>query len=274
MCVHAERIGLIIIECFIICLVVKSRILDSLVVARDANVRTQSGIERHHSLTLCRTLGGDHNHTVSATGTVERRRRSILEHCHRCHVGRVKVVPTAIVWGAVNHNKRVFAGADTAETAHANRWCGSRVAAVVHHLHTGSLALQRTHHIGQLLGLDGLGLHHGSRTGKCRTLLLAESSNHHFLEHLLIAVKGNFHVLRHCHHLWFHSHVCNLDFFAGLNATQSKPSVDVGRPKCFAVLQFDCGSDDSFALRIYDYASHRAALRRCSKCKKCHGCCH
>ena len=79
---HAKRIGLIVIQCFIICLVVVSRILDGFIVTRDAYVRTHTSVERNHCLTLSGALGGDHNHTVCATGTIEGCRRCILEHCH------------------------------------------------------------------------------------------------------------------------------------------------------------------------------------------------
>ena len=76
---------------------------------QSAAVDTPLGVDSDLSvLTLLGTLGGDHNHTVGTTGTIQSVRSSILQHSHVLDIGRVQIGHIAIVRSTVDNDKRIL----------------------------------------------------------------------------------------------------------------------------------------------------------------------
>ena len=141
---HTALVLGIAIKSLVIGLVVTARIADDIIVAGTLHVGTPLCLEVNLGILVTLTcLGSNDDNSVTATCTVQGCRSSILQHSHALHIHGVDVIPTAIVWTAVQHNQRIIAGnIHRIETTDTDGRSGARLTRCIKNLHTGSLTLQ------------------------------------------------------------------------------------------------------------------------------------
>ena len=109
---HALIAHVIVVQGLVIELVVLCGIGDAVVIDRGAAVGAPLGVERDGSLLGGALLGGDHDHTIGTTGTVQGVRGSVLEHGDAFHIVRVEIVPATVVGSTVDDDERLRVGVD------------------------------------------------------------------------------------------------------------------------------------------------------------------
>ena len=93
LCIVAELVEGIVVECLVPHLIIFGRTVNHVVVGHGLGVRTPLGIDSDAGgVSLLATLGGDEDDAVAAAGTVEGGGGSVLQHGHRLDVNRVDVV--------------------------------------------------------------------------------------------------------------------------------------------------------------------------------------
>ena len=117
-------------------------------------------------MVLVALFGGDDDDTVGTTGTIECIGRCILQHCHRCHIGRVDAVPFAVVGHAIEHDERIVACVDGTDASDAELRVGIRCAGVGVRLQARYASLQGIHHVVHLTLLYQFHVNHIGRARK------------------------------------------------------------------------------------------------------------
>ena len=190
---QSESFQLIIIQCIIVNLIVFNRIIDSLIVAFNTTIRTPSHINRNMRITNLCMFCCHHDNAIGSSCSIECGRRRIFQYGYRCHIGRVKVVPTAIVRRTIYDNQRTLSCANTTKATYTDRRGCSRFSAVVYNLNTSSLTFQTTHYVIDLLMFNLFRVNNGSRACKSRTLLFTEGSYNHLVQRRVVVNHRNLH---------------------------------------------------------------------------------
>ena len=160
----------LVVECAVLRFVILSGILDIIVVDRTARIGAPLRRGRDDGFARLRVLRCDDDHAVGTACTVEGSRSGVFQYGDRLHVGRVDVVPTAVVRSAVDDDQRARTGVDGADTAeqHGRRVTTSLTRAT-RHLEARHLSGQGLHHVRSLLLGQCVGIDHGGRTRKGRS---------------------------------------------------------------------------------------------------------
>ncbi len=96
-------------------------------------------------------FGGDDDHTVGASCTVEGVGSGVLEHCHGCDVVGADGVEVAAVRSTVNDNQRVVSCVDGGDASdYECRRCLTRCAGCVGELYAGNASLDSVEGVGDL----------------------------------------------------------------------------------------------------------------------------
>ena len=134
-------------------------------------------------------LGGDDDHAVGGTGSIDGARCGVLQDVHRLDVARVDVVDVAELH-AVHDVKRgvVSVGADAADE---DALPGSRLAAGLVDDQTGGESFECRGHVRHRYAFDVLGGDFGDRSGGDLFLLPAVSHHDHFINELGVDVEGH-----------------------------------------------------------------------------------
>ena len=149
--------------------------------------------------TLSTLDGGDDDHTVGTTGTVDSGGRGILQDIHRLDVGGVDIRKSAHEGDTVEHDQRVVRGSQRALTTDTDLHLGTWLRRCLCHQHTSNTTLQ---------GLSGVGCSHlvqllttnvGHRTRHSLTTLGTVTDNHHFVHHVTVFLKIHTHTVGSLH---------------------------------------------------------------------------
>ena len=105
-CFSESLLHIVVLEGHIVSLIVLSRVGDIVIVAEGLGICSDFRLECYDCLSSFCLFGGNHNDTVSSTGTVESVGSGILEDGHRFDVGRVDVVDVTCVWNTIHYVKR------------------------------------------------------------------------------------------------------------------------------------------------------------------------
>ena len=124
-------------------LVVLGLIGSHVVIGDSTGVDTPGTLERDAGAVLLTGAGGNHNHAVGGTRTVQRVRNGILRYGHRLDIGGVDVRQRTVERHAVDDDKCGVAGRDRTDTAHHDRSVATGLAGRADDLHTGYGAFQR-----------------------------------------------------------------------------------------------------------------------------------
>ena len=176
-------------------LVVLGGIGDHVVLRDQAGVDAVASVETHLGLAALTLLGGDEDHTVCTTVTVDGGCGSILQDGHRLDIVGVDVGDGSLVRGAVHDDERGGAGAHGTDTADADgRGAAGRVTAGRDDLHARGRTGQGARHLGgQFLG-DGLAADNrrGAREGALGSRTIRDDDG--LVEHLAVRIEGNDHL--------------------------------------------------------------------------------
>ena len=142
------------------------------------------GVERggvvdvHRHLVALTLLGGDDDHTIGGTASVDRGRRGIFQHLYRLDVGSVQRVEVLGGSHTVDDEQRSNT-IDRAHTTHADRGTATTGSSIGDNVHAGQLTLHRVQHVGVALTLGALHIHHGHSTRQVGLTLGLVTSDHH-----------------------------------------------------------------------------------------------
>ncbi len=130
-------------------------------------------------------LGGMMQQVQSGVASAER----VFEHLHAGNVVGVDAIESGFPHHAVDHVERFVAVVDRTGATHANLHAAPRNAAV-DHLHTAHTSLQSIAHAGDGLVFEGLGVHHGYRSGEIGLAHGAVADHHGFVERVVVGLEG------------------------------------------------------------------------------------
>ena len=143
----------------------------------------------HLYATLLGTLGRDEDYTVSTTGTIDSRRRSILQHVDRLNlIGRDVAHRTR---DTIHEDQRLVRLRDRTTTTHANRNLGVGTTVLCSYMHTGELTLQGLGYVTNGSSHDILGRNRSNRTGQVLTTNGLITNNHDILQRRSILFQTN-----------------------------------------------------------------------------------
>src|SRR5690606_25897907 len=133
-------------------------------------------------LALLAFLGGDHDHTIGAPGTVHSRSGSIFKYGNRFDICRIDALDRAGIRDSVNHIKRIVGRVDGTQSPYADRGRSARLPAPAGCLHPWSSARKCVNGIRdgpllKLIGTDGSGT-----TGERGAALRTVGNDHHFFQ--------------------------------------------------------------------------------------------
>ena len=187
----------LVVECAVLRFVILSGIFDVIVVDRTARIGAPLRRGRDDGFARLRVLRCDDDHAVGTACTVEGSRSGVFQYGDRLHVGRVDVVPTAVVRSAIDDDQRACTGVDGADTAEQH---GRRVATgltrATRHLEARHLSGQGLHHVRSLLLGQCVGIDHGGRTRKGRSFGGTVSHDDDFIELLVVVHQDDLHPSR------------------------------------------------------------------------------
>ena len=231
----------------------------SVVQLQGVRVHAPLGIERDLRVTGLAALGGDHDHTVRAAGTVQRVGSGIFEDGHRLDIGGVDEVQVTVVRHAVHDNKRGRIGGIGTDTADGDGRGTAQLAGGVVDLDTGHAACQGLGSVGDLCLGQLFGLHHARRTGEGLAFHLTEGDDHDVVQHFCVLLeddgKTGLSVYRNL--LGHIAHTGDIQRCVGRHA-DDESTVQVGNDAVGrgSGLKDSC-SDDGNAGRVLDHAVHR-----------------
>ena len=182
---------IVVIESFVVLLVVGAGIGEGVVLLESLGVETDLGVEGHHGLADLTLLGGDHDHTVGATGAVQGVGSRILEDGHGLDIARGDVVHVAVVRHTVDDDERILTCVDGGDTTHADGSVGTRSAAGGDQLDTSHLAGESVRGAGDLRKGKLLIVEHLGGTGKGFLRGLTEGHDDGLGKHLGISLEGD-----------------------------------------------------------------------------------
>ena len=170
---QAQAVLIVVVQSAVLQFVVHFGIGNHVVIHQSAGVYTHLGVEGHQGLSTLGGLGGDHDNTVSTTGTVQGVGGGILQNGHALDIGRVDIAYITAERSAVHDNQRIVAGRNGADTTDAHGRGATRSTVGRNELDTGHLTSKGVGNGGNLRLLQFLGIHHGCRSGEglsgCRT---------------------------------------------------------------------------------------------------------
>ena len=144
-------------------------------------------------ITAC-ALGGDDDHTVGTTSTIEGSRSRILEHREALDVLLVDRCQIATIGRTVHDDERSVARIDGGDTTDADGGSATiRTTRVAIDLHTSHTTLQAFHGVSHLELVDVFCLDGCSRTGEAGLLGSTISHHHHLIEVSIVPLHGHVH---------------------------------------------------------------------------------
>ena len=199
---------------------------------------TELGAHRECALAFLTALGGDQNHTVGSTATIDRSCGSVFQHGdaldvvrveHRNRVRRVREVRvvTAVDGDAIDNVQRTATSVDRTDTANANLRSRARLTRGLRHLHTGELTAE--HLIDRNRGDVGnfSGADRGDTTRLGFAALCTIGHNHHFVKRALFVGKHDAHVRTSRHLDRLHADIRDAQQIMSLRTRQSELTVHV-----------------------------------------------
>ena len=250
---QAKSVELVIIQCFVIILIIFCRIADDIVVSLDAGVGTPFHVDRDAGVACLCTFGRHHDDAVGTACAVESRRGGVLQHRHGGHVGRVDVVPAAVIGRTVDDDQRALSGADAAEASYTDGGCRSRLTAVVYNLDTGGFTFQAAHYVVQLLVLHLLRVDDGGRTRESGTFLLSEGRYDNLVQSRVVVDQCHLHLGPGDARKGLHADIADFHLRSGLHIAQHETSFSVGHGYQLVVAHnLHRRTDDGFAGLVDD----------------------
>ena len=197
----------------------------------------------NHGLAALTLLGGDHDHTVCSTGTVQRGGGRILQDGHRLDIGGVDGVQRTVVRHTIHNIQRVGHTGHGGDTTDLDAGVTARVTFVVHDLDTGGHTLQGLDETGtgnlvQLLSLDDTG-----RTGEAGFLGSTIRDNDGFIQGKRVVeddVEGR--LARVGHFLGFIPHKRNHEHVARLDTAERETTVQIRHDAVVRSLDHNTGT--------------------------------
>ena len=135
-------------------------------------------------LVFLTVLGGDDDHTIGGTRTVDSTRSSILEHLNGLDIVRREIADGCTHWHTVDYIER-SGGAERTDTTDANRWVGARLS-VRCDLHARHLTFEHCRDVGVRNFLEFIRIHDRYRTRKVCFLLHTITYYNHLIEHVSV----------------------------------------------------------------------------------------
>ena len=190
--------------------------------------KTERSIEGDAALSCHTALGGNDDHTIRPTRTIDSGRRRVLQNLHTFDVFGIDAFQSGFTHHTVHYIKRIVALVDGVRTTDADFHRTARNP-IAHHIDTCHTSLQGIAHLGNRLCLECLVVHH--RYGTCHVGLThcTIADDHHFVQCLSIFLQYNvqwFPVP--CHLLVLVTYIRYHNDITRLHPIQGKASVQVG----------------------------------------------
>ena len=236
--------------------------------------QTVAGVVAHLHILAGALLGGDDNHTIRSTRTVDGGGRSILQY--RIGVDVVGVDRCQRVGHAgstfecdrhpVNHDQGVVLGSQRCGSTNTNRCTSRGIARCGSNQQARHFALQ--HLVGRSndTAVDILGLDGGNRTGKVGLFHRTVTNHNNLVKQLLVVLQNKFHQFAGRLFLRLIANVRNGDNVA-LIGLQRKVSINIGTCSITGPLHQNVGSDNSHTCVVQYNTFHCHALCE-SMCRK------
>ena len=133
---------------------------------RVVELGSEVGREVHlHLVALLARAGGDDDHTICSTRTIDRCRGGILQYLHRLNIVHVERVEVGGRRHAIDNEEWVLRRVERTDTTDTYP-TGTHRRTIACDGHAGNLSLQGTHGVGVGRGFQLIGLHHSHRTCK------------------------------------------------------------------------------------------------------------
>ena len=230
-------------------------------------LHTHVGIETYvdFAVVLRTALGGDDHNAVGTAGTVDGRRRSILQDVDAFNLGGVEGRHAVFAGETVDDVQRLVALRDGDTATYADGDFSTRSTFALHHLHTGYAAGQGLRHIRgrslqQLIALDRY-----DRTGQVFAARRTVTDGYDFFQlnsivvenHVDLFLTGNFDFLR------LHTYIGKDEDVLGCVVYFDRVlAVEVGDGSdTLGSFQHDVGTDYFHAIRVSHFTRYRHALR-------------
>ena len=197
----------------------------------------------HTDLAFLTLFGGDENHTVGSSRTVDGTTGSILQHVDTLNVGRVQVVDVTTAH-TVNNVERLGVAIGTS-TADGNLEAVARLTRIGLDANTGALALQGTKYLCGVQFSNVLTLHFYSSTGHEFLLLHTVTHDYHFFKLSVVFLHGHVdsRLIANCNLLCQKADVADHQRSTGLHI-EREVTVDVGNCTVTCALFQNAGADN------------------------------
>ena len=160
-------------------------------------------------LTILRALlGGDDDHTIRSTRTIDSSSRSILQHGEALDIVRVhhgqwvaQTLHTTVIHSqTIDHDQRVVRSAQRSTATDTDGRTTTRRTTIGSDIHTGYLTSHHVLSIGYQTAVHLIRLDSRHRTSQVVFLCSTITDDNHLLKHLRVILQGH-HNLRSCAHL-------------------------------------------------------------------------
>ena len=229
-------------------------------------------------LVFLTVLGGDDDHTVSGTRTVDGTCRCVFEHLNGFNVVRREVADGGSHGHTVDNVERSGA-AERTDTTNAHRGVGTGLT-VGGDLHTRHLTFEHGGDVGVGNAFQLLGVHNRYRTGEVGLLLSTVTHHNHLVEHVVVGCQLNLAKVGAAVHGHFHFLVTDVADNKGAVAGNiyREVTIEVGNNSRLRALHLDGGTNEGLSLLVNDLAADLDGLLRHSghgrsgtQCEPTHG---
>ena len=152
--------------------------------------KAQRSIQRDTALSFHTALGGNDDHSIGSTRTIDSCRRSIFQNLHTLNVFRIDALQTGFTHHAVHHIKRFVALIDGIRPTDTDFYRTARNT-VAHHIDTGYTTLQGITHLRNRLRLESLAVHHRHSTCHISLAHRTITDDYHFVQRLCVFFQDN-----------------------------------------------------------------------------------
>ncbi len=197
-------------------------------------------------------LGGDENHTVGTTGTIDGGCRGILQHvnggnvlwCNSCQVSL----------NTVNQDQRRQITNKCGNTTQTDGGFCRRTTAGVDHLKTCDLTFHEFCGIADLTHVEVLGLHRGNGRGDVALTLGTITDDDDFVQKCVVFLKD--HVAASLHFLIDEADVADNEYGVAVGNVQRVVTFEVGNGSVLGAFLSHRGADNRLTLGVCDNTLH------------------
>ena len=207
-------------------------------------------------LILTTMLGGDDDHTITSTRTVDGTGSGILQNLDGLNIISGEVTDRSTHWHSIDNIKRCGTSKST-DTTNTHRWIGTRLT-IGRDLYTRNLTLKHGGDIGVGYLLQLVGIDNGNRAGQVGLLLSTITDNDNLIQNTVISCHLNLinnSASTHSNLAVFIAYITYHERSIG-RSVKIEITVKIGHSTTLSTFYLNGGSSKRFTLIVYDLAFH------------------